>query len=72
MVAEFYGVRELGKLLNVPPPRISYSLYHDFPNRDEIPMIASRRAVPEAMVSRVADRLRARGIEVNTSATCLA
>ena len=65
MVARLYGVRELSKLLSVPPPRISYTLYHDFPNEDEILMVGGRRVIPEAMVSRVADRLRARGVVVN-------
>lgn len=59
-----YGVCELGKLLNVPRQRISYSLFHDFPNHDEILKIAGRRLVPEVMVSRVAERLRARGVSV--------
>ncbi len=64
-MSAFYGVRELGVLLNVPPARISYSLFHDFPNRDEIPIYGGRRLVPEGMVSQVADRLRARGVAVN-------
>ena len=65
MVARLYGVRELSKLFSVPPPRISYTLYHDFPNEDEIPMVGGRRLIPEVMISRVADRLRARGVAVN-------
>ncbi|MCH8852020.1 MAG: hypothetical protein IID41_05140 [Planctomycetes bacterium] len=64
MVAQFYGVRQLAKLLSVAPPQISYVLYHEFDERD-VPMIAGRRAVPEAMVPRVAERLRARGVPVN-------
>lgn len=61
----FYGARELGELLNVPTSRISYTLFHDFQNRDDIPIYGGRRLVPESMVSQVADRLRARGVVVN-------
>ncbi|MCH8853109.1 MAG: hypothetical protein IID41_10725 [Planctomycetes bacterium] len=63
-MVRLYGVRELSRLLSVPTPRISYTLYHDFPNEDEIPMIGGRRLVPEALVPRVAERLRARGVSV--------
>ena len=63
MVARMFGVRELARMLDVRPPRISYALYHDF-SEQEIPLIGGRRIIPEAMVPRVADRLRARGVEV--------
>ena len=63
MVARMFGVRVLAIMLGVRAPRISYTLYHDF-DEQEIPLIAGRRIVPEAAVQRVADRLRARGVEV--------
>lgn len=65
MVARLFGVRELAKLLDVRPPRISYLLYHEF-DEEAVPLIAGRRIIPEAMVSAIVDRLRARGIAVRS------
>ena len=66
-MGKFYGVKELARLWGVATPGISQVLFHEF-SEQEVPLISGRRIIPEALVPRVADRLRARGIDVNPSA----